>query len=153
MAFSLNRVTILGNIGNEPESRFLPNGGAVCSFSVATSERWKDKNTGQQQERTEWHKVVFFGKPAEIISELAGKGRKIYVEGKLSTRKWQDQSGQDRWTTEIVGSDFILLDGNQEAAKPEPDANKASYEAQKPAPAGMDDSDIPFAYVMNCHAI
>lgn len=107
----INKVILVGNLGNDPETRYLPNGGAVTSISLATSESWKDKQTGQQQERTEWHRVVFFNRLAEIAGEYLRKGRKVYVEGSLRTRKWQDQSGQDRWTTEIVASDMLLIDG------------------------------------------
>lgn len=107
----INKVILVGNLGNDPETRYLPNGGAVTSISLATSESWKDKQTGQQQERTEWHRVVFFNRLAEIAGEYLRKGRKVYVEGSLRTRKWQDQNGQDRWTTEIVASDMLLIDG------------------------------------------
>lgn len=107
----INKVILVGNLGNDPETRYLPNGGAVTSISLATSESWKDKQTGQPQERTEWHRVVFFNRLAEIAGEYLRKGRKVYVEGSLRTRKWQDQNGQDRWTTEIVASDMLLIDG------------------------------------------
>lgn len=107
----INKVILVGNLGNDPETRYLPSGGAVTSISLATSESWKDKQTGQQQERTEWHRVVFFNRLAEIAGEYLRKGRKVYVEGALRTRKWQDQNGQDRWTTEIVASDMLLIDG------------------------------------------
>lgn len=107
----INKVILVGNLGNDPETRYLPNGGAVTSISLATSESWKDKQTGQMQERTEWHRVVFFNRLAEIAGEYLRKGRKVYVEGSLRTRKWQDQNGQDRWTTEIVANDMLLIDG------------------------------------------
>ncbi len=106
----INKVILLGNLGNDPETRYLPSGGAVTSISLATSESWKDKQSGQMQERTEWHKVVFFNRLAEIAGEYLRKGTKVYIEGALRTRKWQDQSGQDRWTTEIVASDMMMLD-------------------------------------------
>lgn len=106
----VNRVTIVGNLGKDPESKFLPSGGAVSNFSVATSESWKDKNTGQPQERTEWHRICAFGKLAEICNEYLRKGSKVYVEGALRTRKWQDQSGQDKYTTEIVIDEMQMLD-------------------------------------------
>lgn len=106
----VNKVILVGNLGNDPEHRVLPSGGAVTNVSLATSETWKDKNTGQQQERTEWHRVVFFNRLAEIAAEYLRKGSKIYVEGSLRTRKWQDQSGQDRYTTEIVGNEMQMLD-------------------------------------------
>src|SRR5210317_459432 len=106
----INKVILVGNLGNDPEHRMLPSGGAVTNISIATSEAWKDKNTGQQQERTEWHRVVFFNRLAEIAAEYLRKGSKVYVEGALRTRKWQDQSGQDRYTTEIVASEMQMLD-------------------------------------------
>lgn len=109
----VNKVIIVGNIGKDPEARQLQNGGSVCSITVATSEVWKDKQTGQQQERTEWHRIVFFNKLAEIASQYLRKGSKVYVEGSLITRKWQDQSGQDRYTTEILGSELQMLDNRQ----------------------------------------
>jgi single-strand DNA-binding protein len=111
MARGINKVILVGNLGNEPEINSLPSGGAVTNISIATSESWKDKNTGQQQERTEWHRVVFFNRLAEIAGEYLHKGSKVYVEGSLRTRKWQDkQSGQDRYTTEIVGAEMQMLD-------------------------------------------
>lgn len=107
----VNKVILVGNLGNDPESRFLPSGGAVTNITVATSESWKDKQTGQPQERTEWHRVVFFNRLAEIVNEYLRKGSKVYLEGSLRTRKWQDkQSGQDRYTTEIVASEMQMLD-------------------------------------------
>ncbi|MDA8191804.1 MAG: single-stranded DNA-binding protein, partial [Gammaproteobacteria bacterium] len=100
MARGINKVILIGNLGKDPEIRYVPNGGAVANLNIATSESWKDKATGEKQERTEWHRVVFFGKLAEIASEYLKKGAQIYVEGRLQTRKWQDKSGQDRYTTE-----------------------------------------------------
>ncbi|MDN3638478.1 single-stranded DNA-binding protein [Simiduia curdlanivorans] len=111
MARGINKVILVGNIGQDPETKFMPSGGAVTNVSVATSESWKDKNTGQPQERTEWHRVVFFNRLAEIAGEYLKKGSKIYVEGSLRTRKWQGQDGQDRYTTEIVASEMQMLDG------------------------------------------
>jgi single-strand DNA-binding protein len=106
----VNKVILVGNLGNDPETRFMPSGGSVTNISLATSETWKDKQTGQPQERTEWHRVVFFNRLAEIAGEYLRKGSKVYVEGALRTRKWQDKSGQDRYTTEIVGSEMQMLD-------------------------------------------
>ncbi len=106
----VNKVILIGNLGQDPEVKYMPNGNAVTNITVATSESWKDKNTGQQQERTEWHRVVAFRRLAEIIGEYLRKGSKVYIEGKLQTRKWQDQSGQDRYTTEIVANDMQMLD-------------------------------------------
>jgi len=110
MARGINKVILVGNLGNDPETRYMPSGGAVTNISVATSESWKDKQTGQPQERTEWHRVVFFNRLAEIAGEYLKKGSKVYVEGSLRTRKWQDQSGQDKYTTEIVGGEMQMLD-------------------------------------------
>jgi single-strand DNA-binding protein len=106
----VNKVILVGNLGNDPETRYTQAGAAITNISVATSETWKDKQTGQQQERTEWHRVVFFNRLAEIAGEYLRKGSKVYVEGSLRTRKWQDQSGQDRYTTEIVGNEMQMLD-------------------------------------------
>ena len=110
MARGVNKVIIVGNCGEDPETRFMPSGGAVTNLSIATSESWKDKNTGDQQERTEWHRVVFFNRLAEIAGEYVKKGSKLYVEGSLRTRKWQGQDGQDRFTTEVVASEMQMLD-------------------------------------------
>lgn len=111
MARGVNKVILVGNIGQDPEMKYMPSGNAVTNISVATSESWKDKQTGQQQERTEWHRVVFFNRLAEIAGEYLRKGSKVYIEGSLRTRKWQGQDGQDRFTTEIVASEMQMLDG------------------------------------------
>ena len=120
MARGVNKVILVGNLGNDPDVRFTPNGNAVANLSLATSESWKDRNTGQQQEKTEWHRVVIFGKLAEIAQLYLRKGSKIYIEGKLQTRKWQGQDGQDRYTTEIVVDGFSgqmqMLDSRQDGA-------------------------------------
>ena len=110
MARGINKVILIGNVGKDPETRYLPSGGGVTNINVATSESWKDKNTGEQQERTEWHRVVFFNRLAEIAGEYLKKGAKVYIEGSLRTRKWQGQDGQDRYTTEIVCSEMQMLD-------------------------------------------
>jgi single-strand DNA-binding protein len=110
MAKGINKVILIGNLGNDPENKAMPNGNAVTNVTLATSESWKDKNTGQAQERTEWHRVVFFNRLAEIAAQYLRKGSKVYIEGSLRTRKWQDQSGQDRYTTEIVASEMQMLD-------------------------------------------
>ena len=110
MARGVNKVIIVGNCGQDPETRFMPSGGAVTNLSIATSESWKDKTSGEPQERTEWHRVVFFNRLAEIAGEYVKKGSKLYVEGSLRTRKWQGQDGQDRYTTEIVASEMQMLD-------------------------------------------
>lgn len=106
----VNKVILVGNLGADPETRFMPSGGSVTNVSLATSESWKDKQTGQPQERTEWHRIVFFNRLAEVAGEYLKKGSKVYVEGSIRTRKWQDQSGQDRYTTEIVGNEMQMLD-------------------------------------------
>ena len=112
MARGINKVILIGNLGREPETRYLPSGGAVTNVAIATSESWTDKQSGQKQERTEWHKVVFFNRLAEITGEYLKKGSKVYIEGSLRTRKWQDQkTGQDRYSTEIVASEMQMLDG------------------------------------------
>ena len=110
MARGVNKVILIGNCGGDPETRYMPSGGAVTNITIATSETWKDKTTGQPQDRTEWHRVVFFNKLAEIAGEYLRKGSKVFIEGSLRTRKWQDQAGNDKYTTEIVASDMQMLD-------------------------------------------
>lgn len=110
----INKVILIGNIGRDPELRYAADGGAVCNLSVATSETWKDKQ-GEKQEKTEWHRVVYFGKTAEIAGEYLKKGSQVYVEGKLQTRKWQDKDGQDRYSTEIVGERMQMLGSREKA--------------------------------------
>lgn len=111
MARGVNKVILVGNLGKDPEVRYMPSGGAVANVTLATSEQWKDKQSGEQKERTEWHNVVFYQRLAEIVGEYLKKGSQIYVEGSLRTRKWQDKSGNDRYTTEIVASDMQMLGG------------------------------------------
>jgi len=136
----VNKVIICGNLGKDPETRFMPSGGAVCNITVATSETWKDKNTGQDRERTEWHRVVFFDKLAEIAGEYLRKGSKVYLEGEIRTRKWQDQSGQDRYTTEIAANEMQMLDSRPTEARAEPEP-----QVQKVDNSFDDfDSQIPF---------
>ena len=130
MARGINKVIIVGNCGQDPETRYMPSGGAVTNLSLATTESWKDKNTGQQQERTEWHRVVFFNRLAEIAGEYVKRGSKIYVEGSLRTRKWQDKdSGQDRYTTEIVANEMQMLDSKGSSAgdvsSPQPNPSRS----------------------------
>ena len=152
----INKVILVGNLGNEPEHRVLPSGGGVTNLSIATSESWKDKSTGQMQERTEWHRVVFFNRLAEIAAEYLRKGSKVYIEGSLRTRKWQDQSGQDRYTTEIVANEMQMLDsrsmsqdggGYEPLSAPMAKAAPADNYAA-PAPTSQPDDfpadDIPF---------
>jgi single-strand DNA-binding protein len=132
---SVNKVIVLGNLGKDPELRHLPNGDAVCNFSLATTESWKDKE-GNKQDKTEWHNVVIFRKLAEIAGEYLKKGRPVYIEGRLQTRKWQDKEGKDRYTTEIVADQMQMLGSRDEAKEV----------AKTPALANFDDmeSDIPF---------
>ena len=111
MARGVNKVIIVGNLGGDPETRYMPSGAAVTNLTVATNESWKDKQTGEQKERTEWHKVAMFNRLAEIAAEYLRKGSQVYIEGKLRTRKWQDQNGQDRWTTEIIADEMQMLGG------------------------------------------
>lgn len=111
MARGVNKAILIGNLGRDPEVRYSPSGAAVANVSIATTESWKDRNTGEQQEKTEWHRVVFFGRLAEIVGEYLKKGSQIYVEGRLQTRKWQDKEGNDRWSTEIVASEMQMLGG------------------------------------------
>jgi single-strand DNA-binding protein len=156
----VNKVIIVGNCGQDPEVKYLPSGSAVANVSVATSETWKDKQSGQNQERTEWHRIVFFNRLAEIVGEYVRKGTKLYIEGRLQTRKWQDQSGQDRYTTEIVASEMQMLDsqnnppesGNGYGSQfPQPSKNApqnavgTAAGASQPAPSFDDDLDgLPF---------
>lgn len=153
----VNKVILVGNLGQDPETRYLPSGGAVTNVTLATSETWKDKQSGQQQERTEWHRVVFFNRLGEIAGEYLRKGSKVYVEGSLRTRKWQGQDGQDRYTTEIVANEMQMLDsrggdsaGQYNAPKQQtPQQNAAPQQPQaapQPASGGFDDfdDDIPF---------
>ena len=145
----INKVILVGNLGNDPEHRVLPSGGGVTNISLATSERWKDKASGEQKERTEWHRVVFFNRLSEIAAEYLRKGSKVYVEGTLRTRKWQDQSGQDRYTTEIVGAEMQMLDsrgatqdgGGYQSA---PAASSPAPAAANPEPIDFPEDDIPF---------
>lgn len=148
MARGVNKVILIGRLGADPETRFMPSGGAVTSFTMATSEQWKDKQTGQQQERTEWHKCVAFNKLADICGEYLKKGAHVYVEGSLRTRKWQAQDGQDRFTTEIVLNDMQMLgsrDGQpRQQSADEPQQNQGG-QPQYPQGDGFEDDDIPFA--------
>ncbi|MBL3601223.1 MAG: single-stranded DNA-binding protein [gamma proteobacterium endosymbiont of Lamellibrachia anaximandri] len=154
MARGINKVILIGNLGKDPETRYMPSGGAVTNVTVATSESWKDKNTGQQQERTEWHRVVGFNRLGEIMGEYLKKGSKVYIEGSLRTRKWQGQDGQDRYTTEIVASEMQMLDSRgggsasfDSAPAPQrsaPSQPQASAPAAAPMPDSDFDDDIPF---------
>lgn len=160
MARGVNKVILVGNLGGDPETRHMQNGNAVTNITIATGEEWKDKNSGQKQERTEWHRVVFFGKLAEIAGEYLRKGSQVYIEGKLQTRKWQDKDGQDRYTTEVVvdmNGTLQLLGGRggndngggdrQSAPRQQQTSRPASQPTQAQKPASDYDSfddDIPF---------
>ena len=161
MARGINKVILVGNVGQDPETRFSGSGAAITNVSIATSETWKDKQTGQPQERTEWHRVVFFNRLGEIAGEYLKKGSKVYVEGSLRTRKWKDKEGNDRYTTEIVASEMQMLDsrgggqGGGDNYTPaqrsggfdQSNANQSNNSpSAAPAPAGADDwdDDIPF---------
>ena len=167
----INKVILVGNLGKDPEMRYMPNGNAVANLTLATSESWKDKTTGQQQDKTEWHRVVMFRRLAEIAGEYLKKGSQVYIEGKLQTRKWQDQQGQDRYTTEIVADELQMLGSrgagnsggsteyNQESSaydggaqqqyapqQSAPQSQQRAPQQQPPASSGFDDfdDDIPF---------
>src|SRR3954449_3125436 len=127
---SVNKVILIGNLGRDPETRYMPDGGAITNISVATTEKWKDKN-GEMQEKTEWHRVAFFGKLAEIAGEYLKKGSQVYVEGRLQTRKWQDKEGQEKYTTEIIADRMQMLGsragaGGGGGGEPPPERERAS---------------------------
>jgi single-strand DNA-binding protein len=149
---SVNKVILIGNLGRDPETRYMPDGGAITNISVATTDKWKDK-AGEMQEKTEWHRVAFFGKLAEIAGEYLKKGSQVYVEGRLQTRKWQDKDGQDKYTTEIVANVMQMLGSRQGGGERDAGGARAERTTQaaeaKPAKAGagkFDDfeDDIPF---------
>lgn len=151
----VNKVIIIGRLGQDPETKFLPSGGAVTNASVATSEKWKDKTTGQPQEKTEWHRLVFFNRLGEIAGEYLKKGSNIYIEGRLQTRKWQAQDGTDRYSTEIVVDQMQMLDGKRDddqqqtqnqAALPRQSTAQQNISRSPTPPAGFDafDDDIPW---------
>lgn len=141
MPRGINKVILIGNCGQDPETKYMPSGGAVTNVSVATSEYWKDKQTGQQKEMTEWHRVVFFNRLAEIAGEYLEKGSKVYIEGSLRTRKWQDQSGVDRYSTEIVANEMQMLDSRQPLKTNQNDTPQRNQGA--PSEDSFDD-EIPF---------
>ena len=152
MARGINKVILIGNVGSDPDVRYMPNGNAVTTLSIATTETWKDKQTGEKQDRTEWHRIVFYNRLAEIAGEYTKKGSRLYIEGSLRTRKWQDQQGVEKYTTEIIANELQLLDtrtqSSSEFSRPAPSAR------QNPAPAQVEpehnegfellDDDIPF---------
>ena len=148
MARGVNKVILIGNLGKEPEIRYTPNGVAIANLTLATSESWKDKTSGENVERTEWHRVVMFQRLAEIVGEYLHKGSKIYVEGRLQTRKWQDKtSGQDRYTTEIVADNMQMLDSKSGGgASQTPSAAKSGASSPTETAPALDsfDDDVPF---------
>lgn len=160
MARGINKVILVGNLGADPETKYMPSGDAITNLRIATSDTWTDKNSGQKQERTEWHRVVMFKKLAEIAAEYLRKGSQVYIEGSLRTRKWQDKEGRDQYTTEIVASDMQMLggksgggsapferDGGEMPAAPRASGRPAPAAQPPAASGGFDDNlddDIPF---------
>ena len=156
---SVNKVILIGNLGRDPETRYMPNGEAVTNVTIATTETWKDRNSGERQEKTEWHRVTFYRRLAEIAGEYLKKGSQVYVEGRLETRKWTDKEGKDRYTTEIIASEMKMLGSRSGAGAPSYDAGDDANATRAPArpaaagakapgkgPAGIADmdDDIPF---------
>ncbi|MEJ2630559.1 MAG: single-stranded DNA-binding protein [Acidihalobacter sp.] len=154
----VNKVILIGNLGADPETRYMPSGGAVTNVRLATSESWRDKNTGDTQERTEWHRVVFFNRLGEIAAEYLRKGSQVYIEGSIRTRKWQGQDGQDRYTTEIVASEMQMLGGRSgggsadfdappppaQQSRPQGGSRPPAQQPPEPDPVADFDDDIPF---------
>ena len=148
----VNKVIIVGNLGKDPEVRFMPNGGAVANITVATSDTWKDKQTGERRESTEWHRVVFFNRLAEIAGEYLKKGSQVYIEGRIRTNKWQGQDGQDRYTTEILANEMHMLGSRSggtasfSSSQPESAQGQPAEQISAPPAASYDDfdDDIPF---------
>ena len=152
---SVNKVILIGNLGRDPEVRYTPNGDSITNINIATTDTWKDKATGDKKEATEWHRVVFFGRLAEIAGQYLKKGRQVYVEGALRTRKWQDKEGQERYTTEIVANEMKMLgsrEGMSDAPPRESGGGGGAGAANRPAPAAQPaagnfndfEDDIPF---------
>jgi len=148
MARGVNKVILVGNLGKDPEVRYMPNGNAVANITLATSESWKDKQTGEQQEKTEWHRVVMFRRLGEIAGEYLKKGSQVYVEGSLRTNKWQDKSGNDRYTTEIIANEMQMLGSRSGGSTSYQPNNSAPQSQSQSAPAATApdtfDDDIPF---------
>ena len=147
MARGVNKVILVGHLGKDPEVRYMPSGNAVCNVTLATSDSWKDKQSGEQKDRTEWHNLVFYGRLAEIAGEYLRKGSQAYVEGRLQTRKWQDKSGNDRYTTEIIVNDMQMLGGRSGGGgSADFNAAPASTKSSAAPSSGADefDDDIPF---------
>jgi len=162
MARGVNKVILVGNLGKDPEMKYTANGAAIANITVATSESWNDKQTGEKQEKTEWHRVVFFRRLAEVVGEYLRKGSQVYIEGRLQTRKWQDQSGQDRYTTEIVADEMQMLGSRGDSGgsssggapsgggggfrknAPQNDQSSQSSSNDQGSDGGFSDDDIPF---------
>jgi len=157
MARGVNKVILIGNLGNDPEVRYMPNGSPIANISIATTESWRDKQSGERQEKTEWHRIVMFGRLAEICGEYLKKGSKVYIEGRLQTRKWQDKSGADRYTTEVICNDMQMLDSrggsysndhqqDYSSSSNQPATQTQSSTNQATVSGGADDFDdeIPF---------
>lgn len=140
MARGINKVILIGNLGSDPEARYTPNGSAVVTVNIATSTSWKDKQSGETQERTEWHRVVFFNRLAEIVNEYLRKGSKVYVEGSLRTRKWTDKNNVEKYTTEIIADEMQMLDGRGASQNAPSDQ---SHHEQTPAAASNKSSSVP----------
>lgn len=146
MARGINKVILVGNVGGDPETRYMPSGSAVTNITIATNETWKDKQTGEKKERTEWHRVALFNRLAEVAAEYLRKGSQVYIEGKLRTRKWQGKDGQDRYTTEIIASEMQMLGGRSGSgggANFGDDNQSGGNAPPQPGPDDFDD-DIPF---------
>ena len=149
MTRGVNKVIIIGNLGQEPDTRYMPSGSAVTNISVATNESWKDKSTGEQVDRTEWHRVAFFNRLAEIAGEYLHQGSQVYIEGRLRTRKWQDKDGHDRYTTEIIADQMQMLGGRGDSPDM-PSQSQGNFKPSRPASAAAPapepefDDDIPF---------
>jgi single-strand DNA-binding protein len=146
MSRGVNKVILVGNLGQKPEMRYTATQSAVANLSIATTESWKDKESGEMRDKTEWHRVVFFGKLAEIVEKYLDKGSSVYVEGKLQTRKWQDKNGADRWTTEIVGNELTMLGSRSQndTGMSNNNQTESPFPSEDDAGSGLTDDDIPF---------
>ena len=144
MARGINKVIIVGNLGADPDSRAMPSGNAVTNISVATSESWNDRETGEKQEKTEWHRVVFFNRLAEIAAQYLKKGSQVYVEGRLQTRKWEDKEGNERWTTEVVANQMQMLGDRMSNDMSNDNASSSQSSSDNDFSTDEFDDDIPF---------
>ena len=141
----VNKVILLGNLGQDPEKRETPSGLVITNLSIATTEAWKDKQSGEKKEETTWHKVVLFGRLGEIADQYLSKGSQVYIEGRISVRKWQDKEGNDRWSTEIVASEIQLL-GGKGGDRPQSNSHQPAPDSRQPQPGGgIQDDEVPFA--------